>query len=141
MTLFYTSFLGSSYCFTHKRTQFIFGKNIGMYSKMMNNETPLTQRNNSHYHCLFSFQRFKNIFQIKSKKTPNETASSHRDTQLVNNKEEIIQNQHFPDLIKRLNLESYYPKKMTKVNSLLINKTLLHQLMLVLNHPNQLIQF
>ncbi|MXQ94229.1 hypothetical protein E5288_WYG007361 [Bos mutus] len=66
-------------------------------------------------------KRFKNIFQTKSKKTPNETASSHRDTQLVNNKEETIQNQHFPDLIKRLNLESYYPKKMTKVY-----KTFLH---------------
>ena len=68
----------------------------------------------------FSFKRFKNIFQIKSKKTPNETASSHRDTQLVNNKEETMQNQHVPDLIKWLTLESYYPKKMTKVNSLLI---------------------
>ena len=119
MTLFYPSFLGSSYCHTHKRTRFIFGKNISMYLKMMNNETPLTQRNNSHYNC-FSFQRFKNIFQIKSKKTPNETASSHRDTQLVNNKEETMQNQHVPDLIKWLTLESYYPKKMTKVNSLLI---------------------
>ena len=140
MTLFYPSFLGSSYCHTHKRTRFIFGKNISMYLKMMNNETPLTQRNNSHYNC-FSFQRFKNIFQIKSKKTPNETASSHRDTQLVNNKEETMQNQHVPDLIKWLTLESYYPKKMTKVNALLMNKTFLHQLLLVLNHPNQLIQF
>ncbi|XP_040140773.2 interferon-induced very large GTPase 1-like [Ictidomys tridecemlineatus] len=46
-----------------------------------------------------------------------------RDIQQCNDKEVTIKNQRFHDLIKRLNLECYYPKKMSKVNYLFINKT------------------
>lgn len=74
----------------------------------------------------FSFQKLRNIFLPNSKKTPEEASSYPRDPQLSNKKEEISKNQHFSDLIKWLNLESCYPKKMTQVNSLLINKTSLH---------------
>lgn len=63
---------------------------------------------------------------FNKKKTPNESASCPRDLQSNNDKEVATKNQHFLDLIKRLNLESYYPKKMTKVNTLLINMTSLN---------------
>lgn len=63
---------------------------------------------------------------FNKKKTSNESASCPRDFQSNNDKEVTTKNQHFLDLIKRLNLESYYPKKMTKVNTLLINMTSLN---------------
>lgn len=40
----------------------------------------------------------------------------------VNDTDETNKNQHFDNLIQRLNLECYYAKKMTKANFLLINK-------------------
>ncbi|XP_066109909.1 interferon-induced very large GTPase 1-like [Saccopteryx bilineata] len=69
-------------------------------------------------------KKFRNIF--SKKKTPNESASCSRDPQSSNDKEVITKHQHFLDLIRRLNLESYYPKKMTNVNIFLISKTTLY---------------
>nr|XP_008542144.1 PREDICTED: interferon-induced very large GTPase 1-like [Equus przewalskii] len=69
-------------------------------------------------------KRFRNIF--NQKKISNESAPYPRDPQPSNDKEVTTKNQYFHDLIRRLNLDSYYPKKMAKVNSLLINKTSLH---------------
>ncbi|XP_032977456.1 interferon-induced very large GTPase 1-like [Rhinolophus ferrumequinum] len=65
-------------------------------------------------------QKLISIF--NKKKTPSESASCPKDPPSRNNEEY----QHFLDFIRRINLESYYPKKMTKVNTLLINKTSLH---------------
>ncbi|XP_036283682.1 interferon-induced very large GTPase 1-like [Pipistrellus kuhlii] len=66
-------------------------------------------------------KKIRNIF--NKKKTSNESASSSRELQSSNDKKETAPNQHFLHLLRQLNLASYYPKKMTKVNTLLINKT------------------
>ncbi|KAH0506335.1 Interferon-induced very large GTPase 1 [Microtus ochrogaster] len=53
---------------------------------------------------------------------PNGSTAHPTKSQTINNIEETNKNQHFDDLIQRLNLECYYSKKMTKVNFLTINK-------------------
>lgn len=66
-------------------------------------------------------KKLKKIF--NPKKTSNGSTPPLRDLQPCNDEEVTTKNHHFRDLIRRLNLDCYYPKKMTKINYLLISKT------------------
>ncbi|XP_051679343.2 interferon-induced very large GTPase 1 isoform X1 [Oryctolagus cuniculus] len=66
-------------------------------------------------------KKLRNLF--NTKKNVDESTSYPRDLQPSSDKEVTVKNQYFPQLLKRLNLEDYYPKKMNKVDSFLINKT------------------